>query len=173
MSKRNDYYQRLSKFLAYSGVASRRQSETLILSGKITVNGVTVTSLTLKVTEKDIICYNGKRILNNLKPRIWIYNKPVGELCSDFDPSGKKTVFESIPKNIGKICLVGRLDLNSEGLLLLTNKGYIKRYLELPKNKIIRAYLVKAWGRELTKKNLEEISSGIEISQFQLSLIHI
>ena len=69
MSKSNDYYQRLSKFLAYSGVASRRQSETLILSGKITVNGVTVTSLTLKVTEKDIICYNGKRILNNLKPK--------------------------------------------------------------------------------------------------------
>ena len=173
MSKRNDYYQRLSKFLAYSGVASRRQSESLILSGKITVNGVTVTSLTLKVTEKDIICFNGKRILNNLKPRIWIYNKPVGELCSDFDPSGKKTVFESIPKKIGKICLVGRLDLNSEGLLLLTNKGYIKRYLELPKNKIIRAYLVKAWGRELTKKNLEEIRSGIEISQFQYAPMEI
>ena len=110
MSKRNDYYQRLSKFLAYSGVASRRQSETLILSGKITVNGVTVTSLTLKVTEKDIICYNGKRILNNLKPRIWIYNKPGGELCSDLDPSGKKTVVESITKKIRKICLVGRLD---------------------------------------------------------------
>ena len=87
MSKRNDYYKRLSKFLAYSGVASRRQSENLILSGKISVNGVTVTSLTLKVTEKDIICYNGKRIINKLKPRIWIYNKPVGELCSDFDLS--------------------------------------------------------------------------------------
>ena len=167
MSERNDYYQRLSKFLAYSGVASRRQSETLILSGKIKVNGVIVTSLTQKVSEKDIIFYNGKRILNNLKPRIWIYNKPAGELCSDFDPSGKKTVFDSIPKKIGRICLVGRLDFNSEGLLLLTNKGYIKRYLELPKNKIIRVYLVKAWGRELTKKNLEEIRSGIEISQFQ------
>ena len=99
MSDRNDYYQRLSKFLAYSGVASRRQSETLILSGKIKVNGVIVTSLTQKVSEKDIIFYNGKRILNNLKPRIWIYNKPAGELCSDFDPSGKKTVFDSIPKN--------------------------------------------------------------------------
>ena len=167
MFNKKDYYHRLSKFLAYSGIASRRQSESLILSGKISVNGVVVTSVSQKVSSIDIVHYNGKKVLYKSKPRMWIYHKPVGELCSDFDPSGKRTVFDSFPKKMGKVNLVGRLDLNSEGLLLLTNKGYIKRYLELPKNKIIRTYLVKTWGRDLNTKNIEEMSKGVEISEFK------
>ena len=173
MLHQKDYYQRLSKFLAYSGIASRRKSEDLIVSGKISVNGVIVTNLAQKVTQNDIIIYNGKRVKNKSKPKIWIYHKPTGEICSDFDPSGKKTIFDSLPKNLGKICLVGRLDFNSEGLLLLTNKGYIKRYLELPKNKIIREYSVKTWGGELTLKNLAEIREGVNISQFQYAPMEI
>ena len=173
MSDQNDNNQRLSKFLAYSGIASRRKSESLIISGQISVNGTVVTTLSQKVSSKDIIRYNGKRILNKSNPRMWIYHKPVGELCSDFDPSGKRTVFDSFPKKMGKVNLVGRLDLNSEGLLLLTNKGYIKRYLELPKNKIIRTYLVKTWGRDLNTKNIKEMSSGLEISQFKYAPLKI
>ena len=173
MSYQNNYYQRLSKFLAYSGIASRRKSESLIISGQISVNGTVVTTLSQKVSSKDIIRYNGKRILNKSNPRMWIYHKPIGELCSDYDPSGKKTVFDSLPKNLERVCLVGRLDLNSEGLLLLTNKGYIKRYLELPKNKIIRTYLVKTWGRELSTKNLNIISGGVEISEFKYAPMKI
>ena len=134
MISKKDYYHRLSKFLAYSGISSRRQSESLITSGQISINGIVVTSVSQKVSSKDVVRYNGKKVLYKSKPRMWIYHKPVGELCSDFDPSGKKTVFDSFPKKIGKVNLVGRLDLNSEGLLLLTNKGYIKRYLELPPN---------------------------------------
>ena len=86
---------------------------------------------------------------------MWIYHKPVGELCSDFDPSAKK-LFLIAFKKIGKVNLV-ELDLNSEGLLLLTNKGYIKDLL--PKNKII-SYLVKTWGKDLNAKNIEEMSKG-------------
>ena len=173
MFSKKDYYHRLSKFLAYSGISSRRQSESLITSGQISVNGIVVTSVSQKVSPKDVVRYNGKKILYKSKPRMWIYHKPVGELCSDFDPSGKKTVFDSLPKNLERVCLVGRLDLNSEGLLLLTNKGYIKRYLELPKNKIIRTYLVKTWGRELSTKNINIISSGIEISEFKYAPMKI
>ena len=103
---------------------------------------------------------------------MWIYHKPVGELCSNFDPSGKRTVFESFPA-LGKISLIGRLDFNSEGLLLLTNKGYLKRYMELPKNKINRTYLVKTWGKELTSENLNEIRQGIKILKFQYANIGI
>ncbi len=173
MSSKKDYYQRLSKFLAYSGISSRRQSESLIISGQISVNGVVVTNLSQKVSSKDIVRYNGKKVLYKSKPRMWIYHKPIGELCSDFDPSGKRTVFDSFPKKMEKINLVGRLDLNSEGLLLLTNKGYIKRYMELPKNKIIRTYLVKTWGRNLNIKNIEEMSKGIKISGFQYAPLKI
>lgn len=173
MFSKKDYYHRLSKFLAYSGISSRRQSESLITSGQISVNGIVVTSVSQKVSSKDVVRYNGKKILYKSKPRMWIYHKPVGELCSDFDPSGKKTVFDSFPKKIGKVNLVGRLDLNSEGLLLLTNKGYIKRYLELPKNKIIRTYLVKTWGRDLNTKNIEEMSRGVEISEFKYAPLKI
>ena len=173
MFNKKEYYHRLSKFLAYSGVASRRQSETLIISGQISVNGVIVTTPSQKVSSKDVICFNGKKVTNKSKPKMWIYHKPVGELCSDFDPSGKRTIFDSLPKKMGKVSLVGRLDFNSEGLLLLTNKGYIKRYLELPKNKIIRTYLVKTWGRDLNTKNIKEMSSGIEISEFKYAPMKI
>ncbi len=103
MSSKKDYYQRLSKFLAYSGISSRRQSESLIVSGQISVNGVVVTNLSQKVSSKDIVRYNGKKILYKSKPRMWIYHKPIGELCSDFDPSGKRTVFDSFPKKMEKI----------------------------------------------------------------------
>ena len=173
MLNKKDYYHRLSKFLAYAGIASRRHSESLIKSGQISVNGVIVTTPSQKVSSNDIIRYNGNKVVNKSKPRMWIYHKPVGELCSDFDPSGKRTVFDSFPKKIGKVNLVGRLDLNSEGLLLLTNKGYIKRYLELPKNKIIRKYLVKTWGSDLNTKNITEISNGIVISEFKYAPMKI
>ena len=172
MFSQSNYYQRLSKFLAYSGVASRRQSEILIKSGQISVNGITVTNLAQKVSPQDIIHFNGKRVSKFPRPRMWIYHKPVGELCSNFDPSGKRTVFESFPA-LGKISLIGRLDFNSEGLLLLTNKGYLKRYMELPKNKINRTYLVKTWGKELTSENLNEIRQGIKILKFQYANIGI
>ncbi len=163
MSSEEDQNQRLSKFLAYAGIASRRNSEKLILKGRVSVNGSIVIDPGTKVsTEDDIFC-DGRAVSHELeKPRIWLYHKPVGEICSDFDPFGKRTVFESFPNTLGRVCLVGRLDYNSEGLLLLTNKGFIKRYLELPSNKIVRTYEVKVWGK-VGDSNLEPIRSGITV----------
>ena len=158
-------HQRLSKFLAYAGIASRRNSEKLILSGRISVNGLVVTNLATKVSEADYICFDNTYIKHQLEqPRIWIYHKTVGEICSDSDPSGKKTVFDSFPGSLGKVCLVGRLDYNSEGLLVLTNKGFIKRYLELPRNGVKRTYAVKVWGKHLTYNAFEPLREGISVS---------
>ena len=108
------HLQRLSKFLAYAGIASRRNSEKLIITGRVSVNGVIVVNPATKVSNSDAIFFDGCLIKNELiNPRMWIYHKPVGELCSDHDPYGKRKVFDSFPKNIGKVCLVGRLDYNS------------------------------------------------------------
>ncbi|MFL2790225.1 MAG: pseudouridine synthase [Paracoccaceae bacterium] len=157
--------QRLSKFLAYAGIASRRNSEKLILAGRITVNGLVVTNLATKVSEEDYICFDKIHLKHQLQePKIWIYHKPVGEICSDFDPSGKRTVFNSFPDSLGRVCLVGRLDYNSEGLLVLTNKGFIKRYLELPKNRVKRTYAVKVWGKALNNEVLEPLREGVKVS---------
>ena len=158
-------HQRLSKFLAYAGIASRRNSEKLILGGRISVNGLVVTNVATKVSETDHICFDQVNISNQpQQPRIWIYHKPVGEICSDSDPSGKKTVFDSFPESLGKVCLVGRLDYNSEGLLVITNKGFIKRYLELPRNGVKRTYAVKVWGKPMTYDALEPLREGIRVS---------
>ena len=158
-------HQRLSKFLAYAGIASRRNSEKLILDGRVSVNGLVVTNVATKVSEADHICFDNTHISNQLEQsRIWIYHKPVGEICSDSDPSGKKTVFDSFPAGLGKVCLVGRLDYNSEGLLVLTNKGSIKRYLELPRNGVKRTYAVKVWGKPMTYDALEPLREGIRVS---------
>ena len=158
-------HQRLSKFLAYAGIASRRNSEKLILDARISVNGLVVTNVATKVSEADHICFDNTPINHQLEqPRIWIYYKPVGEICSDSDPSGKKTVFDSFPGSLGKVCLVGRLDYNSEGLLVITNKGFIKRYLELPRNGVNRTYAVKVWGKPLTYDALEPLRKGIRVS---------
>ena len=165
MSSIEYHNQRLSKFLAYAGIASRRNSEKLIIKGRISVNGVTVIDPATKVSKKDVICLNGNLIKHQTdEARIWLYHKPVGEICSNSDPFGKRTVFDSFPPDLGKVCLVGRLDYNSEGLLLLTNKGFIKRYLELPRNRITRTYRVKVLGRNLNNSTLKPIREGVTIS---------
>mgnify|MGYP003952350045 CR=1 FL=1 len=168
------HLQRLSKFLAYAGIASRRNSEKLIITGRVSVNGVIVINPATKVSNSDAIFFDGYLIKNELiNPRMWIYHKPVGELCSDHDPYGKRKVFDSFPKNIGKVCLVGRLDYNSEGLLLLTNKGFIKRYLELPRNQVTRTYKVKVWGYNLIDRNLEPLRAGMTVSGINYAPMNI
>jgi 23S rRNA pseudouridine2605 synthase len=165
MDPNKNSHQRLSKFLAYAGIASRRNSEKLILDGRISVNGLVVTDLATKVSEADHVRFDDTHIKHQQEqPRIWIYHKPIGEICSDSDPSGKKTVFDSFPGSLGKVCLVGRLDYNSEGLLVITNKGFIKRYLELPRNGVKRTYAVKVWGKPLTYDALEPLREGIRVS---------
>ena len=161
----SDKDQRLSKYLAYAGIASRRKSEKFISEGRVSVNEEIVTSLSFKVSLNDKVSFNGRLVkLHKIRPRIWLYHKPVGEICSDHDPFGKRTVFHSFPNDLGRVVLVGRLDFKSEGLLLLTNNGKLKRHLELPKNGFLRTYLVSISGDNLTENLLEPARSGLIIS---------
>ena len=158
--------QRLQKLIAAAGIASRRHAEELITAGRVTVNGEVVKELGTKADpEKDHIKVNGKLINPQLKSREKIYvllNKPKGYLSSVSDPEGRPLVMELLPPSLGKLYPVGRLDFMTEGLLLLTNDGELKRQLELPSTGVTRHYRARAFGT-VTQAQLEELSEGVTI----------
>ncbi|NNK77592.1 MAG: rRNA pseudouridine synthase [Litoreibacter sp.] len=137
---------RIAKVLARAGVASRRGAEALIAEGRVSVNGKTITSPALNVTEKDAIALDDKPIGPPDPPRLWRYYKPIGLVTSESDEKGRETVFDALPEELPRVMSVGRLDINSEGLLLLTNDGGIKRKLELPSTGWLRKYRVRVNG---------------------------
>jgi 23S rRNA pseudouridine2605 synthase len=138
---------RIAKVLARAGVASRRDAERMIEAGRVTVNGRKITSPALNVTETDKITVDNKP-LNAAEPsRLWMYHKPPGLVTTDRDEKGRKTIFDDLPEDMPRVMSVGRLDLNSEGLLLLTNDGAIKRKLELPSTGWLRKYRVRINGQ--------------------------
>ncbi|MBI1235799.1 MAG: pseudouridine synthase [Alphaproteobacteria bacterium] len=152
--------ERIAKVLARAGIASRRGSEQLIADGRVTVNGKTLTSPALNVSPKDRIAVDGKPVGEPEKTRLWRYHKPTGLVTSHKDPEGRDTVFQKLPKELGRVISIGRLDLNSEGLLLLTNNGELSRALELPSTGWARRYRVRAFGR-VTEVELEKLRKGI------------
>lgn len=152
--------ERIAKVLARAGVASRRGAEQLIADGRVTVNGKTLTSPALNVSPRDNITVDGKAVGEPEKTRLWRYHKPTGLVTSHKDPEGRDTVFQKLPKDLGRVISVGRLDLNSEGLLLLTNNGELSRALELPSTGWARRYRVRAFGR-VTEVELEKLRKGI------------
>ena len=137
---------RIAKVLARHGVASRRGAEALIAEGKVAVNGKTIDSPALNVSETDKITVDGKPLGEREAPRIWLYNKPTGLVTTTKDEKGRDTVFDALPDDLPRVMSIGRLDLNSEGLLLLTNDGDIKRRLELPSTGWTRKYRVRVHG---------------------------
>ena len=154
---------RLNKYLAASGVASRRESDKLINEGKVTVNGKTA-SLGADVNEDDQIYVNGARVTVK-KNEYYILNKPKGYICSVSDEKGRKTVIDLMPVNVGRIYPVGRLDYDSEGLLILTTDGELAQHLTHPSNTVSKTYLVKIEGT-ITETVLNPIRSGIEIDGY-------
>ena len=152
----------IAKFLARSGVASRRESEKLIEAGRIKVNGKTLTTPAIKVTAKDIILFDNQPIAAKEPPRLWRYHKPDGLVTSHKDEKGRETVFDTLPKELGRVISVGRLDITSEGLLLLTNDGELARQLELPSTAWQRKYRVRAYGH-VTQHDLDSLKDGIKI----------
>ncbi len=158
----NEGGERIAKFLARSGVASRRGAERLIEEGRIKVNGKTLTTAAFKVSEKDTVLFDNKPIAAKEPTRLWRYHKPPGLVTSHKDEQDRTTVFEKLPKEIGRVISIGRLDITSEGLLLLTNDGELARALELPSTGWQRKYRARAYGR-VTQEELDTLMKGIKI----------
>lgn len=154
--------ERIAKYLARAGVASRRESERLIEAGRIKVNGKVLTTPAFKVTGKDKVLFDNKPVGRKEPTRLWRYHKPTGLLTAHKDPQGRPTVFDSLSKDLPRVISVGRLDMNSEGLLLLTNDGELARALELPSTGWIRRYRARAFGA-VTQEALDALQAGIDI----------
>lgn len=153
--------ERIAKFLSRAGIASRRDAEKMIEAGRIAVNGRILKTPAFKVTSKDKITFDGKPVRKE-PPRLWRYHKPTGLLTTHKDPQGRPTVFENLPKELPRVISVGRLDMNSEGLLLLTNDGELARALELPATGFTRRYRARAYGR-IDQQALDALQNGIDI----------
>lgn len=154
--------ERIAKFLARSGVCSRREAEELIRQGRITVNGETVAAPAFLVDGTENIRFDGEKIKSKDKTRLWLYHKPAGLVTSHKDEKGRDTVFAHLPAGLPRVISVGRLDLNSEGLLLLTNDGGLSRALELPSNGWSRRYKVKVHGF-LNERRLKKLEKGATV----------
>ena len=152
--------ERIAKYLAHAGVCSRREAETLISEGKVMVNGERLDSPAVKVTARDQIKVRGKIIRPPEATRMWLYHKPAGLITATRDPEGRPTIFDHLPKSLPRVVTVGRLDLTTEGLLLLTNDGELARKMELPATGLERHYRARAHGR-VTPEALEELKKGV------------
>lgn len=139
--------ERIAKVIARAGLASRREAERLIEAGRVTVNGQKISRAALNVTPSDRIAVDG-RMLDAPEPaRLWLYHKPTGRVTTTHDEKGRATIYDDLPDDMPRVVSIGRLDLNSEGLLLLTNDGGLKRRLELPSTGWLRRYRVRVNGR--------------------------
>jgi 23S rRNA pseudouridine2605 synthase len=154
--------ERIAKRLARAGLCSRREAERWIETGRVSVNGKTLDSPACVVGPSDIIIVDGVPVAEPEKTRLWRYHKPAGLVTTHRDPEGRPTVFEHLPEGMPRVISVGRLDLNSEGLLLLTNDGELARKLELPSNGWLRRYRVRVHG-EVSEDALARLESGITI----------
>ncbi|MFT6105495.1 MAG: 23S rRNA pseudouridine2605 synthase [Paracoccaceae bacterium] len=153
---------RIAKVLARAGIASRREAERMIAIGRVAINGITIDSPARNVTPDDKITVDGKPIAEAEPPRLWLYHKPAGLVTTERDEKGRQTVFESLPSDMPRVVSVGRLDLNSEGLLLLTNDGDIKRKLELPATGWLRKYRVRMRGAP-TDESFAPLRKGLVV----------
>ncbi len=165
--------ERLAKVIAKSGVASRREAEKLIESGRVKVDGSIVRTPVFFVADENLVEVDGKKITDNTSDvRLWKFYKPVGCITSKRDPKNRKTIFDIIKINFPRILYIGRLDLNSEGLLLLTNNGDLARFLELPKSNIKRTYKVRAYG-EINEEIITRLKRGISINGVKYGSIDV
>ncbi len=152
--------ERIAKHVARAGVASRRAVEAMILAGRISLNGKTLDTPATLVGPSDVILVDGAPLPKLERPRLWRYHKPTGLVTTARDPEGRATVFQRIPAHLPRVVSVGRLDINSEGLLLLTNDGGLARALELPSRGWTRRYRVRIYGTP-SEKALKALASGL------------
>lgn len=158
--------ERVAKAMARAGVCSRRDAEKMILEGRVAVDGEVLTSPARNVTDDNVVTVDGKPIAAKEQTRLWRYHKPSGLVTTHKDPLGRPTVFINLPKNLPRVVSVGRLDFNSEGLLLLTNDGEMARRLELPASGWTRTYRARLFGK-VNQADLEKLATGITIDGVQ------
>jgi 23S rRNA pseudouridine2605 synthase len=154
--------ERIAKVVSRAGLASRRDAEEWIVQGRVTVNGRLINSPALDVTENDVITVDGKPLPPRERTRLFMFHKPRGLMTTHADPEGRPTVFDNLPEGLPRLISIGRLDFNTEGLLLLTNDGGLARALELPDTGWLRRYRVRAHG-EVTQGQLDELKKGVEV----------
>jgi 23S rRNA pseudouridine2605 synthase len=153
---------RIAKAMARAGLCSRREAERWIEQGRVNVNGRLLTTPAFEVSGKDKVLVDGKLLPSAEPPQMWRYYKPRGLVTTHADPQRRPTVFENLPEGLPRVISVGRLDFNSEGLLLLTNDGTLARHLELPATGWLRRYRVRVHGR-VSQTDLDKLKDGIEI----------
>jgi 23S rRNA pseudouridine2605 synthase len=154
--------ERIAKVIARAGLASRREAEQWIEAGRVSVNGAAISSPALNVTSSDRITVDGTPLPQRERARLFLHHKSRGLVTTHSDPQGRPTIFSALPKNLPRLISVGRLDLNTEGLLLLTNDGELARLLELPQTAWLRRYRVRALGR-VTQEALDKLRDGITL----------
>ncbi|MET0358658.1 MAG: pseudouridine synthase, partial [Pararhizobium sp.] len=154
--------QRISKILARAGIASRRDIERMIMEGRVSVNGTKLDTPVVNVTLSDKIEVDGQPIRGIERTRLWLYHKPTGLVTTNNDPEGRPTVFDRLPEDLPRVLSIGRLDINTEGLLLLTNDGGLARVLELPATGWLRRYRVRAHGK-IEQADLDKLKDGIAV----------
>jgi 23S rRNA pseudouridine2605 synthase len=162
MSENNHKEERIAKVMARAGLCSRRDAEKWIAAGRVSVNGKPLDTPAFKVSTKDTILVDGKTLQAPEATRLFLYHKPVGLITSHRDEQGRETIFDKLPKHLPRLISVGRLDLNSEGLLLLTNDGGLSRHLELPATGWKRQYRVRVLGN-VDEHRLKSLKNGITV----------
>ena len=162
MSEKTPEGERIAKVLARAGMASRREAERMIEAGRVAVNGHRVERAALNVTPADRITVDGRPVGAPEPPRLWLFHKPAGLVTTTRDEQGRPTIFDELPEDMPRVVSVGRLDLNSEGLLLLTNDGAVKRRLELPSTGWTRKYRVRVKGRP-SDETFEPLRRGLTL----------
>jgi len=162
--------QRIAKLLARAGIASRREIERMIAEGRIAIDGIAVDKPATLLTSLKGVTVDGKPVKAPAAARLFRFHKPAGVLTTATDPKGRPTIYDRLPKDLPRLMPVGRLDMNTEGLLLLTTDGGLKRQLELPSSAVERTYRARAFG-EVSQDQLEELIQGVEIEGIRYGAI--
>ncbi len=154
--------ERIAKVMARAGLCSRRDAERWIADGRVSVNGKVLESPAFNVTDQDRVTVDGRPIAQRERTRLFLFHKPRGTVTTDRDPEGRDTIFDVLPEGLPRLVTIGRLDINTEGLLLLTNDGGLARTLELPATGWLRRYRVRAHGA-IDQAQLDALADGVVI----------
>lgn len=166
--------ERIAKVIANSGYCSRRDAEKLILEGRVKVNGKTIDTPVVLITDQSIKIDN-KLLQRREKTKLWIFNKPKGYIVTNSDPKGRKNIYSLLPKNMPRVISIGRLDMDTEGLLLLTNNGDLSRYMEHPTTAWTRQYLAKVHGNiGMLLSNIDKVGkNGLVVNGIKYAPVKI